>query len=239
MKIAVLSDIHGNLEAFKSVLTHLESIDIQHIVCLGDVVGYGPRPNECVELVQQHCAFCVMGNHDFVASHPVSVDYFNELAQEAILWTRRQLTPEHLNYLRKLPFVIHEENITFVHSTPRNPRQWDYIFSPDDALKNFAAMPGRLAFIGHSHIPMIFSQNRGALPPQKMRLPTETDRFIINVGSVGQPRDGNPNACVVIYDTESHTIDYLRIPYPTQTTYQQILAAGLPAMLARRLLSGR
>lgn len=239
MKIAVLSDIHGNLEAFNSVLAHLESVNIQHIVCLGDVVGYGPRPNECIELVQQHCAFCLMGNHDFVASHPVSISDFNELAQEAVLWTRRQLTPEHQYSLQKLPFIVNEENTTFVHSTIKNPQQWDYIFSYDEALENFTAMSGRLAFIGHSHIPIIFSQNQGAISPQKMTLSLETDRFIINVGSVGQPRDGNPKACVVIYDEEIQTIDYLRISYPIQTTYQQILEAGLPAMLAKRLLLGR
>ena len=239
MKFAVVSDIHGNLEALRITLDYLHSQQISKIICLGDVVGYGPNPNECVELVQQHCAVCLMGNHDHAVAGLTDIDYFNEYAREAILWTRKALFGHLRAYLANLPFTYEENDFFCVHSSPLKPAEWNYIFSIDDAHPNFKAVPQRVIFIGHSHVPTVFSFLHGRLKDRELRLDIDRDRYIINVGSIGQPRDGDPRACCVVVDEKNWQIRFVRLSYPVETTYRKIIEAGLPPLLARRLLVGQ
>jgi predicted phosphodiesterase len=239
VKIAVISDIHANLEALKTTLNYLHSQKITRIICLGDVVGYGPRPNECIELVKLHCEKCLMGNHDHAVLRLTDIHYFNQYAKEAILWTRRQLTHIHKAFLDNLPFTYETADTLFVHSTPVEPKEWHYIFSETDVRQNFEHVPHRLIFIGHSHIPVIFSRQKGIIKETSLQLDLANDRYIINVGSVGQPRDGDPRASLVIYDDQKRTLEYVRLPYPIEITSQEIINHNLPRFLAMRLFAGQ
>jgi len=239
VKIAVISDIHSNLEAFHTVLTFLKSEKISTIICLGDVIGYGPNPNECVELVKTHCQQCLMGNHDHAVLGMTDIYYFNQYAKEAVLWTRRELSTYNKAYLGNLVFTSEMGDIFFVHSTPIDPEEWHYIFSEYEARQNLNYIKHRLVFVGHSHIPVVFSYNGGPLMERQLKLDLEKDRYIVNVGSIGQPRDGDPRACFVLYDDQENTLEYVRLEYPVTKTYQQIIAKKLPPFLAMRLLAGQ
>lgn len=239
MKIAVISDIHGNLEALKTTLTYIQEENISTIICLGDVVGYGPHPNSCTELIREKCRFCLMGNHDHAALGLTNVAYFNALAREAVLWTQEQLEAPNKTFLRSLPYTMEFENALFVHSSPLEPEEWHYVLSEFDAQENFEAVSAPLTFIGHSHVPKVFSESRGERHVKKLTLDLKNDRYIVNVGSVGQPRDGNPKACFVVYDTVETTLEYVRLDYPIYLTYQDIVKNNLPPYLASRLLSGQ
>jgi len=239
VKFAVVSDIHGNLEAFQTTLDYLHQHHISKIICLGDLVGYGPNPNECVELAQKHCTVTVMGNHDHAVLGLTDIDYFNEYARAAVLWTRRSLHRYLKGYLENLPMTYEENDFLFVHSSPVDPSEWYYIFSEAEARQNFKAVPNRVIFIGHSHVPVVFSLEKGRLFEQHLRLDIENDRYIINVGSVGQPRDGDPRSSFTIVDDQSKTVEYVRLEYPVEKTHQKILDAGLPYFLARRILVGQ
>ena len=239
MKIAVISDIHANLEALKTVLNYLHSNKISEIICLGDVVGYGPRPNECTELVKLHCKECLMGNHDHTAIGLTDIHYFNKYAKEAILWTRRQLSHYNKAFLDNLPFTYEKENLLFVHSSPLEPKEWHYIFTDNEARQNFDYVDHRLIFIGHSHIPIIFSQQNGSFMEDQIQLNLKKDRYIVNVGSVGQPRDGDPRSSFVIYNDQEDTLEYVRLQYPIEITSQEIVDQNLPRFLAMRLFAGQ
>ncbi len=239
MKYAVISDIHANLEALQSVLKYILSKNIHKIYCLGDIVGYGPRPNECVELVRKRCEFCLMGNHDHAVLGLTDIYYFNQYAKEAVLWTRKAITQHNKAYLENLPFTQETDTVFFVHSTPLEPAEWHYIFSDRDAQQNFKNVSQPITFIGHSHIPVIFSYHRGTFYDDTIKLDLTNDRYIVNVGSVGQPRDGDPRACFVIIDEEKSTLDYVRLDYPVKKTYQEIMDNNLPPFLAMRLLAGQ
>ncbi|RMG64034.1 MAG: metallophosphoesterase [Calditrichaeota bacterium] len=237
--IAIISDIHANLEALQTVLSHIDGLGIHPIYCLGDVVGYGPRPNECVDLVQQRCQFTLMGNHDFAAIGKADIAYFNRYAQEAILWTINRLTPERKAFLESLPFTRVEEPVLYAHSTPINPEEWNYILSEREALYYLDRVSQRVIFIGHSHIPVVFSEKEQPFYQEEpFRLDLENNRYVINVGSVGQPRDGDPRACLVLFDPDQATVQYVRLHYNVEKTAQEILDAKLPAFLALRLKSG-
>ncbi len=240
MRYAVISDIHANLEALTSVLTYLKSENITRIYCLGDVVGYGPRPNECVDVVRQSCRVCLAGNHDYAALGWTDIEYFNPYAREAVAWTQRQLSRSSKAFLKKLP-LTHElsQDVLLVHSSPIEPREWNYILSEEEARVNLDAVPQRLIFIGHSHVPVVFSYHQGIIFSEQITLDLEEDQYIVNVGSVGQPRDGDPRACCVIYDEETFSLRYVRIPYDVEKTKQEILDRNLPRVLAMRLLVGQ
>lgn len=238
MKIAVISDIHANLEALQAALNYLHDHQISRIICLGDVVGYGPRPNECVELVKRECAVCLMGNHDHAVLGLTDIQDFNEFARTAVLWTRRAIAENHRGELRKYLTQYEENQVLYVHSTPVEPLEWNYIFSVEDARRNLNEISQRLVFVGHSHIPVIFSEHEGAFLEAHFQLDLDQDRYVVNVGSVGQPRDGDPRLCFVIFDDEALTLQYVRLDYPVQKTYQEILDQHLPSFLALRLLAG-
>jgi len=192
MLFAIISDIHGNLEALQTVLEYLQKKKVEQIFCLGDVVGYGPNPNECVSLVREHCSTVLMGNHDYAAIGKANLEYFNEFARMATFWTRDVLTPENRKYLEALPLTHQTDQYLMVHASPTNPEHWYYVLSVDEAQIEMQSFTQDLCFIGHSHVPVIYSEK------QMFKKTTFTfeqnQKYIVNVGSVGQPRDRDPRS---------------------------------------------
>lgn len=232
MKIAVISDIHSNLEALTAVLTELDKRMISVVYCLGDVVGYGANPNECIQLLRERNIPCIAGNHDKAAIKEIEIGDFSENARAGIVWTRSVLTHENVHYLRNLPLWREEHEIYFVHSSPDEPQEFRYILFPEDTFSSFRAFDEPLCCIGHTHQPAIFCEDM---------VSTHIDRnkkFIVNVGSVGQPRDGNWRACFVVFDTDQWSLEYVRTEYDVENARQKILDAGLPKKLGDRLLVG-
>ena len=232
MRIAILSDVHANLAALEVVLKELKELKVDITYCLGDTVGYGPFPNECINLVREHCAVVLKGNHDSGLVGETSLDDFNQHGLKAILWSQKLVTKENWDYLRGLPFTSVENNLTLAHSSPHQPNSWTYILTLRAAQENFTAFTTDLCFIGHTHVPVIIGEDSSI---NKFR---KGFRFIINVGSVGQPRDGNPEAAFGLYDTDTSLYSLIRVRYDVQKTAQAILDAGLPDFLAKRLYQG-
>lgn len=236
MAIAILSDIHGNLEALTVIFNYIEKKKIKEIYCLGDIVGYGPNPNECVDLVASKCTNSIIGNHDHAALGLTSIEYFNEFAKVSTRWTMNQLTNKSKDYLLSLDFKFSTEHFLLVHSSPADPKAWNYILTEYDAKKEFKHFEQPVCFIGHSHFPVIFSK-KGFTRKSKVKLDV-SNKYIINVGSTGQPRDGDSRACFCLYDRERRKIEYVRIEYDIKTTRDKIVKAGLPMFLADRLKKG-
>jgi predicted phosphodiesterase len=243
MRCAFIADIHSNLEAFTAVLADIERKgEVEEIWCLGDIVGYGPDPGPCIELLRRRNHICVAGNHDLAAIGKVDTKYFNPHAAAAIDWTAGRLSREDAEYLAGLPLTINKGNFTLVHGSPMEP-VFEYIISGSIAARNFPFFQTAYCLVGHSHQPVSFKEeDDGALPiglsPGIGVILGET-RMIINPGSVGQPRDGNPWASYVLYDDEASIIRLFRIPYNIVLTQQKIMRAGLPVHLATRLKEGR
>ena len=237
MRIAILSDIHGNLEAVQEVLQYLRDNGIDQVYCLGDTVGYGSNPNECLDLVAQSCSKVIMGNHDHAAIGLTSVNYFNDYAKLSTYWTFSVLSAGSRNFISSLDFSWQDDKIFLVHATPANPAMWRYVLTEQDAREEFEAFTPKVCFIGHSHFPVIFSKNEGLIKVQKYVL-NEQDKYIVNVGSVGQPRDGNPQTCFCVYDTDNGQLEYVRLNYDAVLTRDKIIKAGLPVFLGDRLLNG-
>lgn len=242
MRYAIISDIHGNLQAAEAVLGLIERLDVGQIVCLGDIVGYGGDPSRCVDLVRRFCSRVIIGNHDAGAVGLTSVDYFNPAAREAVLWTDMVLSDEERDYLRNLPYEIDLEDFQIVHSTPDDPAQWKYLLIKEEAGPLFDFFSGRLLFYGHTHVPIIFRRDAEgtvyAANTDDFILEKQV-RYIINVGSVGQPRDGDPRAAFAVYDSESQKMTFYREPYDITAAQERILQNGLPKILAIRLAFGR
>lgn len=232
MRIGLISDIHANLAALEAVLNALGRLNPDRLYCLGDLVGYGPFPNECVELVRDHCDVAVRGNHDSGVIGETPLRHFNEHGAKAVEWTRSQLAPENLQYLNTLPMTHEEKLMTLVHSSPLKPEKWTYILDWKAAKKCFRAFDTPLCFIGHTHVPAIISEDS---PIDELRKGT---RYLVNVGSVGQPRDGNPRAAFCFLDTDQWTCEIHRVEYDVDRTAGAIINAGLPGFLANRLSAG-
>jgi diadenosine tetraphosphatase ApaH/serine/threonine PP2A family protein phosphatase len=242
MKVALLSDIHGNLEAFQAVSESLAALRADEIIFLGDIVGYGANPNECITMLRNLTECCIAGNHDFAAVNKTDVKYFNTHAREAVAWTKKVLTEENTRFLSSLPLFGARHGFVYVHSTPMHPQLWDYIFLLSEASVSFNSFKEPLCFVGHSHYPTIFIQEEsGALSEAESAAINLRDdcRYIINIGSVGQPRDGSPLASFGLYDTETKKYRLVRVEYDVATAQQKILDAGLPPFLAARLALGR
>jgi diadenosine tetraphosphatase ApaH/serine/threonine PP2A family protein phosphatase len=244
MRYAILADIHANLEALTAVLDDISGKgDVEAVWCLGDVVGYGPDPGRCIEILQQCRHVGIVGNHDMAAIGKVDTSYFNPLAVAAIQWTAGQLTPEQVQYLENLPETLRQGDFTLVHGSPMQPL-WEYVVSTGIAIRNFTYIETTYCLVGHSHVPMAFKQEKGGgcspvhLTPG-VGLALGDSKMIINPGGVGQPRDGDPRASYAIYDSEREMINLYRVPYDIETTQKKIMAAGLPVMLASRLEQGR
>jgi diadenosine tetraphosphatase ApaH/serine/threonine PP2A family protein phosphatase len=232
MRVAIISDIHGNLPALEAVLARIENLHVDAIHCLGDIVGYGPFPNECVEIVRVRCTHVIKGNHDSGLIGETPIDDFNRFGQEAIRWTAKKITNAHLEYLRQLPSRVVENSYTLVHASPVKPEQWSYVMSSLEARNCFRAFDTELCFIGHTHVPVVFSED-GAIGTFRPEL-----RHLINVGSVGQPRDGNPQAAFGMLDTNIPSYAIERMSYDIKTTVDAIESAGLPRFLGQRLIQG-
>jgi diadenosine tetraphosphatase ApaH/serine/threonine PP2A family protein phosphatase len=241
MRIALLSDIHSNLEALEAVLAESDALGANAVYCLGDVVGYGASPNECVERIRERASLCLAGNHDHAAVDLLDAEGFNEDARRAVSWTAHALSPENAAYLRSLPLTQRSRDVLYVHAAPSEPGAWDYILRLDDARYEFEQAQVRLCFFGHTHRQVAYEQRDGHVGLVS-RLEFAADdgaRYLVNVGSVGQPRDGDPRAAFTIYDEERETVRFLRVAYDIQKAAQRIAAAGLPDLLAYRLLLGR
>lgn len=236
MQIAVISDIHGNLEALNAVIDYIREAGIEKLYCLGDIVGYGPNPNECVELIMEHAEVTVIGNHDHAVLGLTSTEYFNDFAKISTFWTSNALNQKNRDFLTGLNFTHELEEILLVHATPSDPPMWHYILSEMDARFEFSHFDQKICFIGHSHFPIVFSP-AGFSRRTKQKL-NEFEKYIVNVGSVGQPRDGNPKACFCVYDQKTQDIEYVRLAYDVDKTKTKIIQAGLPVFLAERLTKG-
>jgi putative phosphoesterase len=241
MKLGIFSDIHGNWEAFKAVLKALKKEKVASRICLGDMVGYGADPNKCIRKVQKFATVTLAGNHDHAAMGLTDITHFNQYAQESVAWTAGQIKDKFKDYLKNLPFMHEMQDIRFVHATPQHPEQWNYVLSADQAQFVFETFTEQILFIGHSHNPLFFTQTGSAVdirPPGPIQLIAGT-RYIVNVGSVGQPRDGNPQACYCVCDLEQQTVDIRRVPYNVERAQKKIRNAGLPDYLADRIAKGR
>lgn len=264
-RVLIISDIHANLAALETVLSDADG-RYDTIWCLGDVVGYGPKPNECIELVRERAALCVMGNHDWaVLDKPgINVDDFNPQARHAVLWTRQELREENRRYLDALPFAPVNPpgapGMLVTHASPREP-VWEYILTPSIALENFVVFDDAICFVGHTHKPAIYrwhsfeSFAEGGVTHEMQQMATvdylqprpesvlhlevsPTQRLIINPGSVGQPRDNDARAAYALLDLEAMTCEHVRVPYPIELTQSQMRAARLPKRLVDRLSFG-
>jgi len=240
MRYAIISDLHANLEATDAVLADAHAHDCTHFVCLGDVVGYNANPHECLEIVQKMACPVVKGNHDEQATLSESSRGFNALAEAAINWTREHLTEEDKEWLRALPFTQQVRDFTIVHATLDAPEQWGYVFNSLDAVASFAYQNTTVSFFGHTHVAGAFVRDEGVRKVKVDQLPIEeTKKYFINVGSVGQPRDGDWRAAYCIYHIEKNVVEQRRVKYDLPTAQKKIIQAGLPHMLADRLELGR
>ena len=236
MRYLVLSDIHSNLAALEAVLA--EAGEVDQVWCLGDLVGYGPDPNECVERIRSLPHLCVVGNHDWGTLDKLDLNDFNAYARRACLWNREQLSAENRDYIDSLDEFVVEGAFTLVHGSPRS-HLWEYVMSPDEATHSFAFFDTPYCFVGHTHVPGIFVERSAsceAVPVQGDRpVPLGPERMIINPGGVGQPRDSDPRAAYLILDTDNMTIEHHRVEYAIEVTQEKMRKAGLPRRLIDRL----
>ncbi|MFO1076535.1 MAG: metallophosphoesterase family protein [Planctomycetota bacterium] len=245
MRIGILGDIHANVEALTAVVDALRNDGVDIFVQVGDIVGYGPEPSQCIEIVRElGCSVC-LGNHDAAVLDLLDTSYFNQYARAAILWTKAQLREDDLAFLRSLPLVVRQPPFTVVHGTLHMPEQFGYVISPVEALDSLSHQDTQLCFVGHSHVPTIYLANKDALRDLRVVMNSEAeigyhgfDRVLVNVGSVGQPRDEDPRAAYALVDTHEETVSIRRVPYDIAKVQRKIIRAGLPEVLANRLSLG-
>lgn len=234
MQLAILSDIHSNLEALHRCLEAIDEEGVDAIYCLGDVVGYNADPAACVDLVREHCDAVVLGNHDAAVGRDEGLAGLPPDGQAAAQHNRAQLSDAQRTYLAERPLTTRVANCTFVHSTPDDPTAWKRLTSYPDAQEQFAHFDTDMCFLGHTHVPAVMANKLGVLQPRPGH------RFLINVGSVGQPRDQNPQLSFGLFDTESFDYRNVRLEYDVHAAAQKIRdTAALPNRLAERLLDGR
>lgn len=244
MKFGIFGDIHGNLEALEAVLADMEEQGITHPLCLGDLVGYGANPAECLEVVRALGCPVVRGNHDELVTLGKPPISFSEPARVALEYARQQLHPAQLNFLRRLPIVWKEDTLTLVHATLDGPELWGYISTRLEAQTCFLYQKTPLCFVGHTHRPCAFAQEKEVRPLEFRQVDVHTDRtkvgrkFLFNVGSVGQPRDGDWRAAYAIFSPEENWVDLRRVNYDIEKAASKIMKAGLPESLSRRLFKG-
>ena len=240
MRYAVIADIHANLEAFEVVLADTKEQKCTHYCCLGDVVGYNANPKECLDIVRSMGMPCVKGNHDEYCSSEEDLEGFNPHAAEAVNWTRKQLSAEDRKWLRDLKYVRLVASFSIVHATLDGPQRWGYVFDKLAAAASFTYQNTSVCFFGHTHVPVAFVRDSMVRGGTYSKFKVEPGKkYFVNVGAVGQPRDGNPKAAYVIYDLNESSIELRRLDYDIPKAQKKIMEAGLPQRLADRLALGK
>jgi predicted phosphodiesterase len=247
VRVAVITDIHSNLPALEAVLADLGREDPDEVWCLGDIVGYGADPDACTALVGEVVERCLAGNHDLVVRGDIDIAYFAMSAGAAARWTVKVITDETRAYLQPLSPLGEREGVGLYHASPRDP-VWEYVLSVRQAADCLQVQRQRVSLIGHSHVACYFSRPNGDATIEETigevanggtELEIADGRWLINPGSVGQPRDGDPRAAWLLLDTEAWTASFRRVEYPVETAAKSIVDAGLPRQLADRLFSGQ
>ena len=242
MRYGIISDIHGNLEALQAALDDLSKERIDKYLCIGDVVGYGADPNTCIRLVKSlDPAVLIAGNHEWGVAGLLGLEYFTEIAGAAIVWTKSALGRDEIEYLSSFKLAHEADKFTLVHGTIESPEKFYYMMTSDDARKNMELTKTPLCFVGHTHVPGIFYSYDGKVgyaPGPKVNIDRDK-KYMINIGSIGQPRDSDPRACYAVYDDGEETVEIRRSSYDIASAQAKILKAGLPKSLALRLALGR
>ena len=240
MKYAVIADIHANLEALQVVLEDTRNQNCTHYCCVGDVVGYNANPKECLDIIRDSGMPCVKGNHDEYCSSDEYLEGFNPHAAEAVTWTRKQLSAADRLWLREMKYVKLVASFSMVHATLDGPQRWGYVFDKLAAAASFTYQNTSVCFFGHTHVPVAFVRDSMVRGGTYSKFKVEPGKkYFVNVGAVGQPRDGNPKAAYVIYDMDEGSIELRRLDYDIPKAQKKILAAGLPPRLADRLALGK
>lgn len=242
MRYGIFSDVHANLEALEAALADYQKEKIDEYLCIGDVVGYAANPRECIEKVKRAAEVTVAGNHDWASIDLFPADYFNPLAKEAVSWTQGNLQAGNRKFLESLQLVFKNTDLTLVHGTLESPEDFSYLMDSYAASRTFALLQTPVCFVGHSHVPGVFirdKNNRISYQQEATVILEEDKKYIFNVGSVGQPRDDNPDAAYCVYDADNRRVQIKRIKYDIQTARKKIIEAGLPKFLGDRLLLGR
>jgi len=242
MRLAVVSDVHSNLEALEAVLDAIDKVGVDQILCAGDMVGYGADPSACLRLLQERVGRAVLGNHDSAAVGEMALDWFNEAAAAAVRWTRDQLSPLERGTLQALELTWQSSDgeVSLAHGSLHEPDKFHYLLDLNSAAQSFQVQKTPVAFIGHTHVPGVFREDGSKITfarEGEFRVKTGV-KYLVNVGSVGQPRDGDPRAAFCLYDTAARTIEIRRVAYLLSQTQAKIRKAGLPEFLAERLAFG-
>jgi len=243
MRIALLSDVHGNLPAFEAVLADVDDAGVEEIWCLGDLVGYGAEPDGCVELAQERCDLCLAGNHDLVVTGEIDLGDFSSSAAAAAQWTRDNIGAEALEFLSSLKPQADDRDIGLYHASPRDP-VWEYVLSTWQADECMDLMKKRVGAVGHSHVALWFKRSgegnvEGAPAEGGLEQDLTDGEWLLNPGAVGQPRDGDPRAAWLLLDTEGWSADWRRVEYEIDRAAEAIEEAGLPSVLGQRLYTGQ
>jgi diadenosine tetraphosphatase ApaH/serine/threonine PP2A family protein phosphatase len=246
VRVAAITDIHANLPALEAVLAAADDAGVEETWCLGDVLGYGVEPDACTELVRERCQVCLVGNHDIAVLGGLDISAFSEAAAVAVEWTRANVAESTLEFLRELEPSEEQSGIGLFHASPRDP-VWEYVLSGEQADAGMDANPQRIGLIGHSHVALFFSRSadgeegemQGAEVGDGSKLDLGQGDWLVNPGSVGQPRDGDPRAAWLELDTEEMTAVFHRVPYEIERAAKPIVEAGLPSRLANRLYTGQ
>jgi predicted phosphodiesterase len=243
MRYAIIADIHSNLTALKAVLDDIvKQGKVDELWCLGDIVGYGPEPSECINLLKKLNAVCVAGNHDVGAIGKIDLVYFNPLAAEALEWTAEKLNPMDVRYLEDLPKSVEKGDFLLVHGSPSS-HLFEYIISTGSAERNYNFFQTRYCLVGHTHVPAVFRQESkkvsATLPAPGRGILLGNEKAIINPGAVGQPRDGDPRASYGIYDSKDNFFRLYRVEYDIRAAQDKMAQAGLPIQLIMRLEVGK
>jgi diadenosine tetraphosphatase ApaH/serine/threonine PP2A family protein phosphatase len=247
LRVAVLSDVHSNLPALEAVLESIEDASAEEIWCLGDLVGYGADPDSCTALIRDRCEISLLGNHDLAVLDELDVSSFSDTAKAAVEWTQARIARETVSYLRGLGPALYHEGFGLFHASPRDPI-WEYVLTTDQAEAGLDAQEDRIGLIGHSHVALYFSRDengprpgyaQGAQAPDGALIDISEGGWLVNPGSVGQPRDGDPRAAWLELETEELTARFHRVPYDIEAASRAIIDGGLPTSLGERLKVGR
>lgn len=242
MLIGIFSDVHANVHALDAVIEDMEREGVKRKVFLGDVVGYGAFPGQCIDTLRALDCAVIQGNHDEAVALDSFEMEFNPLAREGVWFSRQHISESQRIWLSELPLIHRVRGAVFVHSCLYLPEEWLYVIGPEDAIVHFKRQRGRLCFCGHTHVPCVweYGEDLQLHRPRTEEIPIENgSRYLVNVGSVGQPRDRRVDASYVIWDNRRNTIRFRRVPYPAEEACEAIIDAGLPMLLGQRLLQGR